>query len=115
MAMKYQKGTVYLSGQRVKMWYGKYLVYRTNQEGKEVRSQRNVAICPKANNSKWKAQQLLQQIIMKEGGGNGVTPKLLPDASVTFAWFVKQRYIPLREGGWSPATFPHGNISLLNE
>ena len=103
MAMKYQKGTVYLSGQRMKMWYGKYLVYRTNQEGKEVRSQRNVAICPKAKNPKWKAQQLLQQIIMKEGGGNGVTPKPLPDDSVTFAWFVKQRYIPMREGDWSPA------------
>lgn len=103
MAMKYQRGTVYPSGQKVKMWYGKYLVYRTNQEGKEVRSQRNIAICPKAKTPKWKAQQLLQQIIMNEGGGNGVTSKLLPDDSVTFSWFVKQRYIPKREGKWSPA------------
>ncbi len=34
MAMKYQKGTVYLSGQKVKMWYGKYLVYQKNQDGR---------------------------------------------------------------------------------
>lgn len=103
MAMKYQKGTVYLSGQRVKMWYGKYLVYRMNQDGKEVRSQRNVAICPKANTPKWKAQQKLQEIIVRESGGNGTAPTLLPDDSVTFAWFVNQRYIPMREGAWSPA------------
>jgi len=38
MAMKYQKGTVYLSGKKVKMWYGKYMVYQKNQDGKEVRA-----------------------------------------------------------------------------
>ena len=42
MAMKYQKGTVYLCGQKVKMWYGKYLIYGQDQEGKEVRRHRNV-------------------------------------------------------------------------
>jgi hypothetical protein len=70
MAMKYQKGTVYLSGQKVKMWYGKYLVYQKNQDGKEVRSHRNVAICPKANTPKWKAQQMLQEVIL----GRAVDP-----------------------------------------
>ena len=48
MAMKYQKGTVYVTGKRIKMWYGQYLVYRNDQDGKEVRKQRNVRICPKA-------------------------------------------------------------------
>jgi hypothetical protein len=33
MAMKYQKGTVYLCGEKVKMSYGKYLIY-----GREQRS-----------------------------------------------------------------------------
>ena len=33
MAMKYQKGTVYPSGKKVKMWHGKYMVYRKDQEG----------------------------------------------------------------------------------
>ena len=31
MAMKYQKGTVYVTGKRIKMWYGQYLVYRRDQ------------------------------------------------------------------------------------
>jgi integrase len=103
MAMKYQKGTVYLSGQKVKMWYGKYLVYQKNHDGKEIRSHRNVSICPKANTPKWKAQQMLQEIIVKESGGPGSVPTLPPNDSVTFRWFVNQRYIPMREGAWSPA------------
>ena len=103
MGMKYQKGRVYLSGKRVKMWYGQYLVYRKDQNGKEVRTQRNVSICPKANTPKWKAEQMLQEIILKESKGLGPTPALSPDDSVTFRWFVKQPYIPMRQGGWSPA------------
>lgn len=103
MGMKYQKGTVYPSGKRVKTWYGQYLVYRKDQNGKEVRRQRNVRICPKANTPKWKAEQMLQEIILKESKGLGPTPTLPPDDSVTFRWFVKQRYIPMRQGGWSPA------------
>ena len=34
MAMKYQKGTVYLCGEKVKMWYGKYLIYGRDQDGR---------------------------------------------------------------------------------
>ena len=58
MAMKYQKGTVYLCGEKVKKWYGKYLIYGQDQDGKEVRRHRNVAICPNAGYPKWKAEQL---------------------------------------------------------
>jgi integrase len=103
MAMKYQKGTVYPRGQKVKMWYGKYLIYGRDQGGKEVRRHRNVAICPKANTPKWKAEQMLQEIILKECNGKVPTQTLPPDDSVTFGWFVKQRYIPMRQGKWSPA------------
>ena len=85
------------------MWYGQYLVYRKDRQGKEVRRQRNVALCPKANTPKWKAEQMLKEIILKETEGAGPTPTLPPDDSVTFRWFVKERYIPMRRGSWSPA------------
>src|ERR1700745_1991453 len=68
MAMKYQKGTVYLTGKKVKMWYGKYLIYGQGKDRKEVRKHRNVAICPKAGSPKWKAEQLLREMILKECG-----------------------------------------------
>ncbi len=102
MAMKYQKGTVYPSGKRVKMWYGQYLVYQKDREGKEVRKQRNIKLCPKAGTPKWKAEEILRDIILKDTRGAGPTPTLPPDDSVTFRWFVKERYIPMRRGSWSP-------------
>jgi integrase len=103
MAMKYQQGTVYLCGQKVKMWYGKYLIYGRDQDGKEVRRHRNVRVCPKANTPKWKAEQLLREIILKEAGSTVAPRTLLADDSVTFRWFVTERYIPMRRGKWSPA------------
>jgi integrase len=102
MAMKYQKGTVYLSGKRVKMWYGQYLVYQKDRDGREVRKQRNIKLCPKANTTKWKAEEMLRDIILKDTKGVGPTPTLPPDDTVTFRWFVKERYIPMRRGSWSP-------------
>ena len=103
MAMKYQKGTVYLRGEKVKMWYGKFLMYGKDQEGKEVRKDRNVAICKKAEAPKWKAEQMLREIILSETKGGGLKPAFLPDETLTFPWFVQQRYIPMRQGSWSPA------------
>lgn len=103
MAMMYQKGTVYLRGERVKMWYGKFLIYGKDQEGKEVRKHRNVAICKKAEAPKWKAEQMLREIILKETRGAGIKAALVPDDTLTFRWFVQQRYIPMRQGSWSPA------------
>ena len=103
MAMKFQQGTVYLQGKTVKKWYGKYLVYGHDQGGKEVRRFRNIALCPKANTPKWKAEQMLRELILKECNGAGPTSTLPADDSVTFGWFVRERYIPMRQGKWSPA------------
>jgi len=75
MAMKYQKGTVYLTGKKVKMWYGQYLVYEKDREGKEVRRQRNIKLAPKAGTPKWKAEEQLRDIILKDIRAQG---RLLP-------------------------------------
>lgn len=103
MAMKYQKGTVYLRGKKVKMWYGKYTVYSRNETGKEVSKRRNVPLCPKAGTPKWKAEQMLHTIILNETGVPAKTSRITADESVTFRWFVEERYIPMRQGAWSPA------------
>jgi integrase len=101
--IKYQRGTVYIRGRRPQMWYGRFVLYQRNKDGKEVRKQRNVPICPKAGVPKTRAAQMLQQIILKEGTVPGTPSALPPDDSVTFAWFARERYIPMRKGKWSPA------------
>ena len=103
MALKYQKGTVYPRGKKVKMWYGKYTVYFRDETGKEVGKRRNVPLCPKAGTTKWKAEQMLHALILKETGMPAKTGGAIEDDSVTFRWFVGERYLPMRQGAWSPA------------
>lgn len=105
MAMVYQKGTVYLKGTREKKWYGKFRVYLQDQDGKESEKTRKVVLGPKAKMRKFEAEARLQEIIRQSNGGmlEGGT-ELAFDDSVTFDWFVENRYFPMREGRWRPAT-----------
>ncbi len=57
------------------MWYGKYLVYEKDQEGKEVRRQRNIKLAPKAGTPKWKAEELAGH---HPEGNEGRQGRLLP-------------------------------------
>lgn len=140
MGMKYQQGTVYPCGKRKKMWYGRYLVYGTNPEGKEVSRERNIALCPRAGVPKWEAEKLLQTVIATENSrvpkstpqfvqqaqpsmtertedpapnlgasptltstSKAVAKGLTPSPAVSMSSFVKEYYIPLKRGKWSPA------------
>jgi integrase len=103
MAMKYQKGTVYPRGQKVKMWYGRYTLYLRDEQGKEIGRRRNVPICLKAGTPKWKAEQLLHALILNETGVPAKTTSGITNEPVTFRWFTEERYIPMRQGAWSPA------------
>jgi integrase len=46
---------------------------------------------------------MLGDIILRESTVPGKPGALPPDDSVSFAWFVRERYIPMRIGRWSPA------------
>ncbi len=106
MAMVYQKGTVYPMGSREKKWYGKFRVYLRDREGKEVEKTRKVVLGLKSKLRKWEAEEILQQIIRREnaGGGEANTQHQPHDESVTFGWFVEERYLAMRRGLWRPAT-----------
>jgi integrase len=104
MAMVYQKGTVYLQGIREKKWYGKFRVYLKGRNGEEVERTRKVVLGKKSDLRKWEAEEKLQTIV-QEKNGRGISsfvPKA--DDSVTFGWFVKEKYIPMRRGRWRLAT-----------
>lgn len=105
MAMVHQAGNVYEQGVRIKKWYGQFRVYRIGLDGKEVRRNKKVVLGLKSQLRKHEAEEKLREIIQQL---NGKTPGgkaiLLPDDSVTFDWFVKEKYIPLRRGQWRVAT-----------
>jgi integrase len=106
MAMVYQRGRVFEKGKRKKKWYGQFRVYATDREGKEVERTRKVVLGLKSELRKHEAEEKLQELIRKENGKEAGALVLYPrpDDSVTFGWFVTEKYLPMRRGRWRPAT-----------
>src|SRR5215813_7144419 len=105
MAMVYQKGRVFEKGKKFKKWYGQFRVYRVDRDGKEVERTRKVVLGLKSELRKYEAEAKLEEIVRRENGkARPGSPVLQADDSVTFDWFVKEKYLPLRRGRWRPAT-----------
>jgi integrase len=105
MSMVYQKGTVLEKGKRIKKWYGQFRVYMTDREGEEVKKDRKVVLGLKSELRKHQAEEKLREIIRRENGKQGSAIAIpQADDTVTFGWFVKEKYLPIRRGRWRPAT-----------
>lgn len=105
MAMVYQEGIVYEKGTRTKKWYGQFRVYLRDQQGKEVKKNKKVVLGLKSQLRKHEAEERLREIIRLQNGKTAAERAILPpDDTVTFDWFVKEKYFPLRRGKWSTAT-----------
>ncbi len=106
MAMAYQKGNVYEKGKRKKKWYGQFRVYRVDREGKEVVAVKRVVLGLKSELRKGEAEEKLNQIILRENGKEPGMAIAIPmaDDSVTFDWFVTEKYLPMRRSKWRVAT-----------
>lgn len=105
MPMKYQRGNVYLKGVKTKKWYGKFRVYYKDRSGQEVCQTKRLVLGAKSEMKKWEAEKKLEQITAIANGSGGKTSlALLADDSVTFGWFVEERYLPTRRGRWRVAT-----------
>lgn len=101
MGVSHQAGWVVLRGKR---WYGYYRKQVLDPTNDDVR----VSIVPvrlglKAQMTKLAARDALRVEIEKQTGkvGDG---RILRDGAVTFEWFVRNRYFPLRQGDWRPET-----------
>ena len=106
MAMVYQKGNVYEKGKREKKWYGCFRVYMQDREGREVCKIRRVVLGLKSELRKHEAEEKLSAIIRSENGKQDGIARFIPpaDDSVTFDWFVSEKYLPMRRSLWRPAT-----------
>ena len=97
---RHQRGWVEETGKRVKKWKGHYYVYVALEDGSEVRRHRSVVLGLKSRVRKWEAQQELERVIERETGSR----QSRPDDSVSLEWFVRERYLPMREGSWRSST-----------
>ncbi len=97
----YQRGNVRLCGRK---WYGSFRQAVLDPSTKERRfKQRSVVLGLRSELSKSAARELLEQVITRETG-NIVGGSEERSAPVTFGWFVRNRFFPLKEGVWRPET-----------
>ena len=101
MGKSHQSGWVSLRG---KQWFG---CFRQRVLDPETNEEREKKICVKlalkSQMTKLEAREALRAEITKQTGKNPAGG-VLKDNSVTFEWFVRNRYFPLRKGDWRPET-----------
>jgi len=125
MGTTQQRGYITTRG---KQWYGYYRKIvndpATNEQ-KTVRVPVNLGLKSKMN--KTEARQALEREITKQLGQPGSPNRIMNDGSVTLAWFINNRFIPLKEAVWKEETAktkksliqfdivePLGDIPLVN-
>jgi hypothetical protein len=112
MGASHQRGWVVA---REKKWYGYYrktvLDPIVNQEKTRVVP---IVLGLKSRMTKFEAREELQKEIAKQTGHN-VGGRVMMDASITFGWFVRNRYFPLREANWKPETAKVKRIQIQRD
>src|SRR5258708_1725125 len=99
MGTTHQRGYVTPRG---KQWYGYYRKVVNDPATNEPKSVRiPVSLGPKSKMTKTEARQTLEREITKQLGQPGSPTRIMNDGSVNFAWFVTNRFLPLK------ADFPH--------
>ena len=102
MATSHQRGYVTLRG---KQWYGYYrkeVNDPTTGEQKTIRVP--IILGLKTKMSKFEAREALQRELTKQVGQPGSPTRIMNDGSVTFTWFVENRFLPLKEAVWKEET-----------
>ena len=101
MGVSYQKGWVRSRG---KKWHGCFrrteLDPQTNEHKLVTHS---FVLGMKTAMSKFQAREKLEDEIAKLGG-RSTGDQAVVNGAVTFEWFVKHRYLPLKEGDWREET-----------
>src|SRR5215469_1208220 len=103
MGKSHQRGWVVSRG---KKWYGYFrrTIFDpiTNQHRSDVVS---VILGPKSQMKVSEAREALEREITKENGQVGENRgRVMNDSSVTFGWFVRNRFFPLKEAHWKEET-----------
>ncbi len=102
MGTTHQRGYVTARG---KQWYGYYRKVVNDPTSDEEKTLRvPVILGLKSTMSKFEAREALQREITKQIGQPGSPTRVMNDGSVTFSWFVRNRFLPLKEAAWKEET-----------
>jgi hypothetical protein len=102
MGTSHQRGYITPRG---KQWYGYFRKIVNDPVTNEERTDRvTVILGLRSKMSKSEAREALQREITKQNGQPGSGNRIMNDGSVTFGWFVKNRFIPLKGAAWKEET-----------
>jgi integrase len=91
--------------QRGKKWYGYPRIRQKDPvTGEIVYDRRPIILGTKSSMTKTEAREKLAREIAKRKGCFKTKGQVMNDGSVTFGWFVRNRYFPLKEGDWREET-----------
>jgi integrase len=97
----FQRGSVRVRGKR---WYGVYRRTTVDPITNEPRTKHvSVVLGLKSQMTKHEAREALGRDITANTG-QATDGRPMMDGTVSFGWFVRNRYYPLREGSWKPET-----------
>ena len=101
MGKSHQKGWVVARG---KKWYGYFRRTVLDPTSSQPKSSIvPVVLGPKAQLTKFEAREALEREITKLTGQSSGN-RTMSDGSVTFGWFVRNRFFPLKEAQWKEET-----------
>lgn len=89
-------------------WYGHYYVYIWLADGTEKRHHTGLVLGKCSEMTKQVAKDKLRAHILSTTG----TTEAKHDDAVTLEWFVENRFLPMKVGGWRPATERGNRIDL---
>ncbi|HLZ39778.1 MAG TPA: tyrosine-type recombinase/integrase [Candidatus Sulfotelmatobacter sp.] len=90
---------------RGKKWYGyfrKTVIDPTTAKQKTVRVA--VILGHRSQMKRSQAREALEREITKQNGQTGDAGRVMNDGSVSFGWFVRNRFLPLKEANWKEET-----------
>lgn len=102
MGTSHQRGYITPRG---KQWYGYFRKVVNDPVTNEEKTDRvTVILGLRSKMSKSEAREALVHEITKQNGQLRSGNRIMNDGSVTFGWFVKNRFIPLKEAAWKEET-----------
>jgi hypothetical protein len=84
-------------------WYIRITV-KDPTTGERLPDRITVVLGDRASMTKKQARETLAREIAKRKGWFTANAPILNDGRVTFGWFVRNRYIPLKKGDWKEET-----------
>jgi integrase len=90
---------------RGKKFYGyPRIALRDPITGKKISSRKPIILGLKSKMTKTQAREMLAREIAKRKGWFKTNGQVMNDGSISFGWFVRNRWYPLKEGDWSAET-----------